>query len=435
MAKFIIEGPTKLHGEVTPIGNKNSVLKLIPAALLFKGDYVLTNVPAISDVQVMLDILVAMGASVNYDKASARAVINCDGVHTSDIPFELANKVRASVLFFGPLLVRFGKVKGNFPGGDKIGARELKAHFAGFVQMGAQFSGDEWGAFELTGPVHADEIMLYEPSVTATENLILAAAGTGGTTKITGAASEPHIQEMCEWLQECGVEIQGIGSNVLYISGVSMGGGQAGLETKGKEHAIWPDHLDVGTNIVAAAITGSELLIKNVRHQDLLTINFFYEQLGVKTVPQGNDLLVPADQGLAVSDPVWARTKGVYSQPWYSFPTDLMSMTITLGMFVKGSTLFFEKMYSDRMSFANAFNAAGANIFICDYHRIVVTGPTKLKGFSYQAPDIRAGMAYFLAGLASEGKTEISGAEHIDRGYPNTPERYNALGAKVERID
>lgn len=433
MAKFIVEGPTKLHGAIDPIGNKNSVLKLIPTALLFKGDYVLTNVPAISDVQVMLDILVAMGATVNYDKEAGRAVINTDGVHTSDIPFELANKVRASVLFFGPLLVRFGRVQGNFPGGDKIGARELKAHFAGFVQMGAQFSGDEWGAFTLSGPVHAAEIMLYEPSVTATENLILAAAGTSGTTKIVGAACEPHIQEMCEWLQECGVVIDGIGSNVLYITGVQAGDGRAALETQGKEHAIWPDHLDVGTNIVAAAITGSELLIRNVRHKDLLTINFFYEQLGVRTIAQGNDLLVPADQEMAVQDPVWARTKGIYSQPWYSFPTDLMSMTITLGMFVKGSTLFFEKMYSDRMSFANAFNAAGANIFICDYHRIVVTGPSKLKGFRYQAPDIRAGMAYFLAALAADGKSEIEGAEHIDRGYPNTPERYSALGANVIR--
>lgn len=433
MAKFIIEGPAKLSGQVKPIGNKNSVLKLIPASLLFQGDYTLTNVPAISDVQVMLDILVAMGAAVNYDKEAGKVIINTDGVKSSDIPFELANKVRASVLFFGPLLVRFGRVKGNFPGGDKIGARELKAHFSGFVQMGAQFNGDEWGAFELTGPLKASEVMLYEPSVTATENLILTAAGTAGTSKIIGVACEPHIQEMCTWLAECGVEIEGIGSNVLYIKGIAAGGGQASLQTQAKEHSIWPDHLDVGTSIIAAAITGSELLIKNVRHQDLLTINFFFEQLGVKTTAQGADLLVPATQELAVQDAVWARTKGVYSQPWYSFPTDLMSMTITLGMFVKGSTLFFEKMYSDRMAFANAFNAAGANIIVCDPYRLVVTGPAKLKGFRYQSPDIRAGMAYFLAGLAAEGKTEVEGAEHIERGYPNTPERYQALGAKVER--
>lgn len=428
MAKFIVTGGRELKGEIHPIGNKNSVLKLIPASILFSGNYTLTNVPAISDVEVMCEILAAMGASIDYQKEAGRLTINTDNMNTSEVPSTLAGKVRASVVFYGPLLARFGKVSGVFPGGDKIGSRELTAHFASFTQMGVKFTGDEWGKFSLEGKPQASDIFLYEPSVTATENVILAAAKQEGTTIIRGAACEPHVQEMCLWLQENGVQIDGIGSNVLYIKGKSE------IRTDGREHAIWPDVLDVSTIAIAAAITNSEITIKNVRPEDLRTISYFYEQLGFRMQLQGNDLFIAKNQELAVQDANWARIKGVYSQPWYGFPTDLMSSTIALGLFVSGTVLYFEKLFPDRMAFVNYFEAAGANIIVCDQRRIVITGPNKLKPFNYIAPDIRAGMSYLIASLTVDGVSEIAGAEHIERGYPNTPERYNALGAQIERV-
>jgi UDP-N-acetylglucosamine 1-carboxyvinyltransferase len=435
MAKFIVNGGPRLSGEIEPVGNKNSVLKLIPASILFKGDYVLTNVPAISDVQVMLDILSFMGAQIDYDKQAKRVKINTDNMHSTEIPFDLSQKLRASVLFIGPLLARFGEVKGAFPGGDKIGPRELKAHFSGFMQLGAKFEGDEWGKFSLYGDLKTSDVLLYEPSVTGTENLILAAVNTPGKTKIIGAACEPHVQELCSWLSENGVNILGIGSNLLEIEGVSQTAREITLQTQGREHAIWPDYVDVSTGIVAAAITKGALKIKNVRHQDLRTIKFFYDQLGVEMIEQGSDLFIAENQKLEVKDQTWARTKGVYSQPWYSFPSDLMSITIVLGMFVKGSTLFFEKLYPNRMDFVKSFIQAGANIQMLDEHRLIINGPTELKGANYTAPDLRAGMAYFLASLAAQGKSEIEHAEHIDRGYPGTLEKYINLGANIERQD
>ncbi len=438
MKKFIIKGGNPINGEMYPVGNKNSVLKLIPASILFEGDYVLTNVPAISDVQVMLEILEFMGAAVNYYKNESKLKINTDRLNTYKIPVHLAKKVRASVMFVGPLLARFGEVEGVFPGGDKIGPRELKAHFSAFTQFGIVFEGNEWGEFHLKGNPIASHIHLYEPSVTATENaILLASAAKGGVTVIKGAASEPHVQELCLWLKQNGVDIEGIGSSVIYVKGVDK------LSAKGKEHKVWPDHIDVCTSAVAAAITNGELTIKGIREEDLTTIHFFYDQLGLDMQIIDSDdasneknLFIKKDQELVLKDETWGRIKGVYSQPWYGFPSDLMSVTIVLAMHVKGSCLFFEKIYPDRMAFAASFNVAGGNIITCDPHRIVVNGPSRLKGFkNYLAPDLRAGMAYFLASLAAQGISEINGVEHIYRGYPDTFERYKTLGADIELIE
>lgn len=430
MAKLTVVGGNKLQGEVTPVGNKNAILKLIPASILFRGDYRLTNVPAITDVKVMVEILQAMGATVNYQPEAGDLVINTDNLTSSEVPVELAKKLRASVMFIGPLLARFGSVKSVFPGGDKIGPRELKAHFASLAQLGAQVEGNEWGDFTVSGKLHSGEVFLYEPSVTATENVILAMATLTGTGKIIGAACEPHVQELCLWLQSCGVQVEGIGSNVLTITGK----GEL-LSTGEQSHAVWSDYLDVGAYIVAAAITGGDITVNNVRHEDLVTIKFFFEQLGVTWEELPNALRVHPGQKLEVSDPVWGRTKGIYSQPWYGFPSDLMSLVISLALSVKGSVLFFEKLYPDRLSYVNYFNAAGGNIIVCDPHRIVVNGPTKLRGFNYICPDIRAGMSYFLAALASDGKSEINAVEHIDRAYPLLLENFQRLGANIERSE
>jgi UDP-N-acetylglucosamine 1-carboxyvinyltransferase len=327
-------------------------------------------------------------------------------------------------------LSRFGKVSSVFPGGDKIGERELKAHFHSLIQLGARVSGNEWGNFELESDLQATTVYLYEPSVTATENVIMAASRIeSGTTVIKGAACEPHVQELCTILAEAGVEIDGIGSNVLRIKG------KKSLSMEGRSHKVWPDYIDVSTTAVAAGITGGEVKVKNVRPEDLVTIRFFFDQLGFDMQLDGRDLLISSDQKLKLKDKEWGRIKGIYSQPWYSFPSDLMSIAIVLAMNVEGSTLFFEKLYRDRMSFSADFNGAGANIIQCDPHRIVVNGPTELRGHKYHAPDLRAGMAYFLAGLMTDGVTEVSGIEHIQRGYPNTVERYNSLGADVELVE
>ncbi|MFW5702830.1 MAG: UDP-N-acetylglucosamine 1-carboxyvinyltransferase [Candidatus Dojkabacteria bacterium] len=431
--QYKINGGHKLKGEVKPVGNKNSVLKLIPASILFKGDYILENVPAILDVQVMVEILQDLGAEVDYRKEEGYLKINTENVSKTEIDEELAKRVRASVLFYGPLLARFGEVKGVFPGGDKIGPRELKAHFSGFLQMGVEFSGNEWGEFKLSGKPQGGDIFLYEPSVTATENLILAAAAAEGKTTIRGAAAEPHVQEMCELLQESGVEISGIGSSVLHIEGKIMLEGNAGLEQK-QPHKIWPDHIDIGTLIASSVVTNGELLIKGVRHKDLKTILFFFEQLGVSTEAKGADLFVPENQIKKVKDANWARVKGIYSQPWYSFPTDLMSVTIAMSLYVEGTILFFEKMFPDRMAFAVNYNNAGGNVIICDPYRLIITGGKALQGHDYQAPDIRAGMAFFVASLGADGESTISNVEHIERGYPNTIERFRALGAEVAKV-
>ena len=430
MRKFVIEGGNQLNGDFFPVGNKNSVLKVITSSILFTGDCEFVNVPAISDVEVMLQILERMGARVEYNKEEQRVVVNSDGINTHEVPVDLAKKYRASLMFIGPLLARFGKVKSVFPGGDKIGPRELKAHFASLEQMGCEVVGDEWGYFEVINKPVAGEVYMFEQSVTGTENVILAAAGTQGLTTIYGAACEPHVQELCGWLVGGGIEIEGIGSSLLRIRGI----GEL-LRAPTEQHSIWTDYIDVSTAAVAAAITGGEVLIHNVRHEDMFTINFFYDQLGLEMRQEGDKLRVPGGQDLKLKDETWGRVKGVYSQPWYSFPSDLMSVTIILALKVEGSVLFFEKLYPDRMAFASVLNLAGANIINCDPHRIVVNGPSDLKGFNYQSPDLRAGMAYLLAGLSAEGQSEIIGIEHIERGYPETVDRYRQLGASIELVE
>ncbi len=428
MSKYIVHGRASLSGEFTPIGNKNAVLKLIPASIIFKGDYVLTNVPAISDVAVMCEMLVAMGADVEYKPEAGYLKINTDNLNTHEVPADLARKVRASVVFAGPLLARFGKVKSPFPGGDKIGVRELTAHFASLMQLGVELKGTGWESeFELEGRPRAGEVFLYEPSVTATENVILAAAKSEGITKIVGAACEPHVKELCQWLAENGVVIEGIGSNILTIHG------QSEITAQGRSHEVWTDFLDVGSMIAAAAITDSSLRIHKVRSEDMVTIKYFYEQLGVRfDIDENGVLTIAKGQEMKVQDPMWARVKGIYSQPWFGFPSDLMSMTIAMSLFVDGLMTFTEKLYPDRMSFSGAFEAAGAQVVYCDPRRIIVVGPNQLKPFKYVCPDIRAGMAYLLAALGTEGVSEVSAVEHISRGYPNIVERFNSLGAKIE---
>lgn len=426
MSQYIIRGGKPLRGVVKPIGNKNAVVKMIPATLLTSEPVTLTNVPPIADVAVMIRIMEKLGTKVTY-KDETTIVLHTPKIISSTVDVVEAKKLRASNMFLGPLLARTKKVTSVLPGGDKIGPREMNAHFDGLSQLGARCTQHGEGEFTLEGRLRGGDVFLYEPSVTATENVILAAVLALGETTINNAACEPHVQELCLMLNQMGAKISGIGTNQLHITGVTS--------LHGATYRVPVDFIYVGTLVVLTAITHGEITIKDVNHDDLRTMAYFFDKLGVTVVKKGNDLLVPKKQRLSIGDPEWARSKGVYSQPWPCFPSDMMSLAIVLATQVKGSILFFEKMYPGRMFFADFLNGMGANIIIADPHRVIVNGRTKLKGRKLLSTDLRAGMAYVAAGLCASGRTVVENVEHVDRGYPDLEKVLNALGADIVRVD
>lgn len=426
MAKFVIEGGQPLHGAIEPIGNKNAVLKMMAATLLTAEPVTLTNVPAISDVLVMARIMEKLGTKVSYDESKGTIRLQTSKLKTTEIDPTDARQLRASNVFLGPLLVRAGQVSSVMPGGDKIGPREMNAHFDGLSQLGAVVQVKASGSFNLQGKLRGATVFLYEPSVTATENVLLAAVLAPGTTVIDNAAAEPHVRELCTMLVSMGAKIEGAGTNQLRIVGVK--------KLRGTTYRVPVDFIYVGTMAALAVMTKGSLTIKNVDVADLRPLQYFFAKLGVTLTIKGRDLLVPKKQARVVNDPAWARTKGIYSQPWPCFPTDLMSLMIVLATQVSGSVLFFEKMYPARMAFAEYLNGMGANIFTADSHRIVVNGPTELVARRLVAPDLRAGMAYVAAALVAHGRSTIENIEHIDRGYPHIETTLAALGARIKRI-
>ncbi|PIR76820.1 MAG: UDP-N-acetylglucosamine 1-carboxyvinyltransferase [Candidatus Magasanikbacteria bacterium CG10_big_fil_rev_8_21_14_0_10_42_10] len=425
MPRFIITGGNPLTGSVQTIGNKNAVLKMIAAALLTEQEVHLTNVPGISDVDVMLEMLEALGAQVRYEKVSKEVFISAKDIKTTTVPAELAKKLRSSNVLLGPLLVRMGHVESVVPGGDKIGPREMTAHFDGLTALGATYTQTGDDSFSLSGKLTGTDVHLYEPSVTATENVIMAAVLAKGKTIITNAASEPQVKELCAMLNNMGAQIEGGGSNEIHITGVAS--------LHGVSYAVPIDYIYAGTFVVLAAITGGRLDIGPVNHEDMRTMLYFFSKLGVKTEAKGDRLIVPAKQELKVQDANWARVKGFYSQPWPCFPSDIMSLAIVLATQVEGSTLFFEKMYPGRMFFADYLNGMGANIIIADPHRVIVNGKTQLSRRILASPDLRAGMAYVAAGLCAEGETTVENIRHIDRGYPAIEDVISSLGGKIIR--
>lgn len=428
MATYKIQGGKSLSGTVRAIGNKNAVLKMIAASLLTAEPVTITNVPAISDVAVMLRIAETLGTKATYDADAETVTLHTPTVTGTSISGQEAKKLRASNVFLGPLLAREGHVDSVLPGGDKIGPREMTAHFDGFQQLGitTTVTGDD--SFSLSGKPAGADVFLYEPSVTATENVIMAAVLATGSSTIRNAASEPHVQELCRMLVSMGAKITGIGTNTLHIDGVET--------LSGTTVAVPPDYIYVGTFIVLAAITNGDLTITDVHHDDLRNMLHLFGKLGVTTeVVDETTLRVPPEQVLAVTDQSWARIKGIYSQPWPCFPSDMMSLAIVLATQVEGSTLFFEKMYSGRMFFADYLNGMGANIVISDPHRVVVNGVTPLHGRTLASPDLRAGMAYVAAGLCASGTTTVENIRHIDRGYPHLESILQELGADITRIE
>jgi UDP-N-acetylglucosamine 1-carboxyvinyltransferase len=365
-----------------------------------------------------------MGGKVEWADDES-VTINNANLKASALPAELCRKVRASILFAGPLLARFGQVTLSPPGGDVIGRRRLDTHFLGLSALGASIAVNdvfELSAKDLTGA----DIFLDEPSVTGTENIVMAAVMARGTTVIRNAACEPHVQGLCRMLNTMGARISGIGTNTLAIEG------QRALW--GGEHRIGPDYLEIGSFIGLAAVTGSHITIEDVVPEDLRMVQLTFKKLGVNFEMADNKVVVPAQQELKIKNDFMNQVPKIDDAPWPMFPTDMMSMAITVATQCEGTVIFFEKMFDGRMFFTDSLVAMGAKIIMCDPHRVVINGPSPLVGATLESPDIRAGMALLIAALAAKGKSTIYNIRHIDRGYEKVDEKLRAIGAHIERL-
>lgn len=424
MEKFIIEGGHPLSGAVTPSGNKNAALPLLAACLLTDEPVTLRNLPAIGDVATMGELLSQVGVSVEIlDPNTWR--LQARDIRTSKLDLALFGRIRGSITLAGPMLARTGAVHLPRPGGDVIGRRRLDTHFLALSALGADVDVD--GAFSLHGKqLRGADILLDEASVTATENTIMAAVLASGATIIRNAACEPHVQDLCHMLRRMGAQIEGIGSNTLTIRGVDR--------LSGGEYTIGPDHMEVGSYIALAAMTGGELLIKNGAPEHLRMVSLIFERLGVRFEARGQDVFVPAGQSLAILPDAGGAIPSIADAPWPGFPADLMSITIVMASQSSGTVLFHEKMFESRLYFVDQLIAMGARIILCDPHRCVSQGPSPLHGDEVASPDIRAGMALLGAALCAEGESVIRNIQQIDRGYERIEEKLRNLGAKIERV-
>jgi UDP-N-acetylglucosamine 1-carboxyvinyltransferase len=425
MEKFVIQGGAPLSGELTVAGNKNAALPILAACLLTEEEVLLHRVPRIRDTEAQIALLVQLGVEVewvgdNSLRLCARAVSD------SSVDEKLSSQIRASFLLAGPLLARFGSASMPPPGGDFIGRRRLDAHLDAFRDLGAEVAGDRW--IELTAPkgLCPCEIFMDEPSVMGTENALMAAALTPGATQISNAASEPHVQDLARLLTKMGARVDGIGSNVMIVNGRDKLGGA--------EHRISPDHIEVGSFMALAAATGGEVRIRDVVPADLMMTRRQFRRLGLRSTIEGDDIVVPPGQMLAVDPDLGDAIPKIEDGPWPAFPADLTSIALALATQAEGEILIFEKMFENRLFFVDKLVAMGARITLCDPHRAIVSGPSRLHGERVESPDIRAGMAILIAALAADGTSEIGNIRQIDRGYEQIDERLRALGASIERV-
>lgn len=424
MEKFIIEGGHPLRGEVTPSGNKNAALPLLAACLLTDEPVILRNVPDILDVRTMRALLESLGVEINPIDSHTWQ-IQAKVIRPADLDPDLTRKIRASILLAGPMTARMGELRLPPPGGDVIGRRRVDTHILALTKLGAKVTYDRYFYFSANGLTGAD-ILLDEASVTATENAIMACVTAKGKSIIRNAASEPHIQELCHFLNTLGAKIENIGSNTLHITGVD--------KLHGGEFTIGPDYLEVVSFIGAAAVTHGEIWIRNAGNQYLDMIRLVFGRLGVHWETSGDDIFVPSKQKLVIEPDLGNAIPEISVMPWPSFPTDLMSIALVVATQSKGTVLFHDWMYPSRMFFTDKLVGMGAQIVLCDPHRCIVQGPTELFGEKMESPDIRAGMALVLAALSAKGTSVIRNIGQIDRGYEKVDQKLAALGAKIQRV-
>jgi UDP-N-acetylglucosamine 1-carboxyvinyltransferase len=424
MESFVIKGGQPLSGTIRPAGNKNAALPIIAASLLADEPVVLRNVPRIRDVGTMLELVASTGAEVAW-RGPGEVGIDPRGVRRVNLDPALCTRIRASVLMAAPLVARTGHCLLPPPGGDVIGRRRLDTHLLALRSLGVTATFDR--ALELRAErLRGGRMFLDEASVTATENAVTAAVLAEGETVIGNAACEPHVQDLCRFLVGLGARIEGIGSNLLRIQGVErLGGG---------EHTIGVDYIEVASFVGLAAVTGGELAVEGVIEDDLRPVEVGFSRLGVGWELAGGRLRVPRDQVLAVTDDLGQAIPKIDDGPWPAFPADLTSIAVAVATQARGTVLIFEKMFENRLVFVDKLVGMGARIILCDPHRVVVNGPTRLYGERLESPDIRAGMALLLAALVADGESIIGNVGQIDRGYERIDERLRGLGASIERV-
>jgi UDP-N-acetylglucosamine 1-carboxyvinyltransferase len=426
MEKFVIHGGVPLSGELTVAGNKNAALPILAACLLTEEELLLHRVPRIRDTEAQLALLERLGVEVAW--VADNSVRLCAGsVSEVSVDEELSKQIRASFLLAGPLLARFGEARMPPPGGDFIGRRRLDAHLDAFKDLGARVDGDRW--IELSSPPEGlcpCHIFMDEPSVMGTENALMAAALTAGPTTISNAASEPHVQDLARLLSAMGAQVDGIGSNVMTVHGRDR--------LAGAEHTISADHIEVGSFMALAAATGGDLRIRDIEPLDLLMVRRQFRRLGLHSEIEGKDMLVPPGQQLRIQADLGDAIPKIEDGPWPAFPADLTSIALALATQADGEILIFEKMFENRLFFVDKLVAMGARITLCDPHRAIVSGPSRLHGERVESPDIRAGMAMLIAALAADGTSEIGNIRQIDRGYEQIDDRLRGLGAQIERV-
>jgi UDP-N-acetylglucosamine 1-carboxyvinyltransferase len=425
MGSFIVQGGVPLSGEVTPAGNKNEALPVLAASLLPTSPVTLRNVPHIGDINTMIKILKGLGVEISSTDDGA---LRLDP--TSLVPEEpdqqLCENIRASFLLSGPILARRGHITLPKPGGDRIGRRRLDTHILALKELGVDVGISK--AYHLTAPngLKGAEIFLDEASVMATENAVMAAVSADGDSVIYNAASEPHVQGLCRFLTAMGAKIEGIGSNVLTVRGVGS--------LHGAEHRIMSDHIEIGSFIGLAAVTGGEIAIRDVEPQNMRMIRMAFRRLGVQTEQDGTTLKVPAGQQMEVRCDLGGSIPRIDDAPWPGFPADLTSIAVVTATQCRGTVVIHEKMFESRLFFTDSLINMGAKIVLCDPHRAVVIGPAALYGRELSSPDIRAGMALLIASLGAKGRSVIHNIRQIDRGYQDIDNRLRELGARIERV-
>jgi len=434
MSSFVIQGGRRLNGEIIPQGAKNEALQIISATLLTAEKVIVENIPDIRDANKLIELIKILGSKVEkLDEGTysfQADALNLDVMNTPEF-VKLATSIRGSMMTAGPLLARFGKAFVAQPGGDKIGRRRLDTHFIGFEKLGATVSYDnKKSTFTVTAnELNGDYMLLDEASVTGTANIVMAAVLANGTTTIFNAACEPYLLQLCEMLNRMGAKISGIGSNLLTINGVK--------ELSGTTHRMLPDMIEIGSFIGLAAMTKSEITIKNVNWQHLGIIPQVFQNLGIKLEKRNDDIFIPAQDHYEIERYINGSMLTIADAPWPGFTPDLISIALVAATQAKGSVLIHQKMFESRLFFVDNLMDMGAQITLCDPHRAMVVGlnhEVPLRGISMVSPDIRAGMAMLIAALSAEGESVIDHIEQIDRGYQNIDTRLNALGASIRRV-